>query len=120
MSENYIFSDCCNAFTYDNDKHVYCTQCHRIIHTYNAEDEIVLDVIYNISDKNASNRKVASDLIDNQLRTASRLAGDVTLQDVDKTCPKCGGNPCKYMKDDNGKPFFICKCRNVFRDELEK
>jgi DNA-directed RNA polymerase subunit M/transcription elongation factor TFIIS len=110
-----LFSNCCHAFIVHGDENMYCANCRSIIHTYQNDDEILLNVEYNVLD-NSESKKIASDLIQNQSRHATRLAHDASLAIIYIECPKCHNNRCRLSEDDNKEKFYICtKCRNVFR-----
>jgi DNA-directed RNA polymerase subunit M/transcription elongation factor TFIIS len=116
FDQKQIFSDCCHAYIIYGEHSTYCANCHQILHNYQDEDEILIDVQYNVSDEKSEVKKIASDLIRNQLKFAPRLAHDLTLELVYKECPQCKCNFVRLAEDDNRKKFFICtKCRHVFR-----
>lgn len=109
---NFIISNCCNAFTHINNKNVYCTHCGKLIHTMQPNDIALIDNKYNPN----HSQEGANVLHVNSWHYAANLATDPTYQLVSHKCPDCNSY-CRLVKDINGDIIYVCsnsKCRHVW------
>lgn len=105
---NCLISECCNAFTIQDNLNIICSNCNEVVGTIKNEDNIVISVCFNSKPEliNTINSR------GNFNKTAQRCAHDKTCMLVDNiTCSKCGSK-ARFLRDDSGNPVYVCSnCR---------
>ena len=104
-------SPCCNAFNYYIENNIMCSKCGNIIKTLSDDEKLTITIKFNeYSDKN----NMSGDIIKIFDNNAKRFAHDRTCELIKKTCPKCGHQFARYLRNPQDKLLFVCEaCRHV-------
>ena len=112
-NKNMFVSTCCNAFNFFNSNNIYCSKCGKIVKTLEGDEQLPINVKFNIN--STGDKNISGDIIKIFHQNASKFAHDPTCELINKECPKCHNKTARYIRDPLDDLIYICdKCRHVF------
>lgn len=105
-----LFCKKCHSFIIEKDYMMFCSKCGTMVGKIDGDDDVCVSLRFNMDPEII--KTISEDHAFD--RVAMRLSHDPTCMLVDnQICPKCH-EKARFIRDNSGKPLFVCSnCRRI-------